>query len=281
MRALVSTQGNQTLARPFDGLRPPGSESPRNHPRHSRCYARKTYVLLRSSGLSGSMHSKEFGVRMHGRLACFSRPEFGTERVSYDLITPSAARGVLEAVLWKPAIRWQVRSIALLRPVRWTQFRRNEVNSRISTRNALSAATGGSPLPDFFADEDRAQRNTLALRDVDYGVVARFSLTSTAGHDDNLRKFEEMFERRLDKGQQHYQPYLGCREFPAFVEPWNGKGVLTDETRDLGRMLHDIAFGVSHGTEVANEARFFLAALRNGVVTVPSWSQTIEGTPGT
>jgi CRISPR-associated protein Cas5d len=227
-----------------------------------------------------SMHSKEFGVRMYGALACFSRPEFSTERVSYDLITPSAARGVLEAVLWKPAIQWQVRSIALLRPVRWTQFRRNEVNSRASTRNALSAATGASPMPDFFADEDRAQRNTLALRDVDYGVVARFWLTSRAGSDDNLRKFEDMFERRLVKGQQHYQPYFGCREFPGFVEPWDGTGALTSETRDLGRMLHDIAFGLTRGIEIANEARFFPAVLRNGVVRVPSWSQAMEEAPG-
>jgi CRISPR-associated protein Cas5d len=226
-----------------------------------------------------SMHSKEFGVRVYGPLACFSRPEFSTERVSYDLITPSAARGVLEAVLWKPAIQWQVCSIALLRPVRWIQFRRNEVNSRASTRNALSASNGCSPMPDFFADEDRAQRNTLALRDVDYGMVARFWLTSKAGPDDNVRKFEDMFERRLGKGQQHYQPYLGCREFPGFAEPWDGKRALTAETRDLGRMLHDIAFGLTRGTEVANEARFFPAILRNGVVTVPSWSHTMEQAP--
>jgi CRISPR-associated protein Cas5d len=225
------------------------------------------------------IHSKDFGVRVHGTLACFSRPEFSTERVSYDLITPSAARGVLEAVLWKPAIQWQVRSIALLRPIRWIQFRRNEVSSRASTRNALKAASGNSSMPDFFADENRAQRNTLALRDVAYGVVARFSLTSKAGPDDNLRKFEAMFERRFAKGQQHYQPYLGCREFPAFVEPWDGTGALTNETRDLGWMLHDIAFGLAHGTDIANEARFFPAALRNGVVTVPAWNQPLAGAP--
>ena len=223
------------------------------------------------------MHSRDFSVRLQGALACFSRPEFSAERVSYDLITPSAARGVLEAVLWKPAIRWHVRSIALLKPVRWLQFRRNEVNSRASTRNALSAATGGAPMPDFFADEDRAQRNTLALRDVDYGVIARFSLTSKAGPGDNLRKFEEMFERRLERGQQHFQPYLGCREFPAFVEPWDGDGALTEESRDLGWMLHDIHFGTVRGSDTVNEARFFAAALHGGVVTVPRWSEAGEG----
>lgn len=215
------------------------------------------------------MHSRDFHVRIHGSLACFSRPEFSTERVSYDLITPSAARGVIEAVLWKPAIRWQVLSVALLRTVRWLPFRRNEVNSRVSTRNALSASNGGPAMPDFYADEDRAQRNTLALRDVDYGVVARFTMTAKAGSGDNVRKFEEMFERRLERGQQHFQPYLGCREFPASVEPWDGSGILEDESRDLGWMLHDIDFGAIYAGTIANEAYFFPAALRHGVVTVP------------
>ncbi len=217
------------------------------------------------------MPSKEFSVRISGALACFSRPELSTERVSYDLITPSAACGVLEAVLWKPAIRYEVLRIALLRPVRWMQFRRNEVNSRVSTRNALTAATGGGAMPDFFADEDRAQRSTLALRDVSYGVTARFAMTGKAGPDDTVRKFEEMFERRLLRGQQHYQPYLGCREFPATVEPWDGCGALSEESRDLGWMLQDIHFGVRQGKDVTNQARFFPAALHHGVVTVPEW----------
>ena len=222
------------------------------------------------------MRSQEFHVRTHGTLACFSRPEFSTERVSYDLITPSAARGVLEAVLWKPAIAWEIHQIALLRPVRWMQFRRNEVNSRVSTRNALTAATGGAPMPDFFADEDRAQRNTLALRDVEYGVTASFALTAKAGPADNLRKFEEMFERRLQKGQQHFQPYMGCREFPANVEPWDGTGALREESRDLGWMLHDIRFGAVRNGSLTNEAVFFPAALHEGVVAVPSWQAARE-----
>ena len=221
------------------------------------------------------MNSQEFSVRMHGSIACFSRPEFSTERVSYDLITPSAARGVLEAVLWKPAIRWEITRITLLKPVRWIEFRRNEVNHRASTQNALRAAKAGQAMPDFFADEDRAQRNTLALRDVDYGVRARFHMTTRAGEGEGVKKFEEMFERRLAKGQQHFQPYLGCREFPAFVEPWGGSGAIGGESRDLGWMLHDIHFGVGGEGGVTNEARFFPAVLHGGVVEVPSWEAAV------
>lgn len=223
------------------------------------------------------MYSKAFHVRMHGSLACFTRPEFSTERVSYDLITPSAARGVLEAVLWKPAIRWEIIRIALLRPVRYARFRRNEVNSRASTQNALAAARGAKLMPDFYADEDRAQRNTVALRDVDYGVVARFAMTTRAGEADNIRKFEEMFERRLRVGQHHYQPYLGCREFPAFVEPWDGTGALTGESRILGWMLHDIAFWTLRDKGVSNQPRFFPAELRHGVMEIPAWQDAIRG----
>jgi CRISPR-associated protein Cas5d len=221
------------------------------------------------------MNSQEFSVRMHGSMACFSRPEFSTERVSYDLITPSAARGVLEAVLWKPAIRWEITRITLLKPVRWIEFRRNEVSHRASTQNALRAANAGQPMPDFFADEDRAQRNTLALRDVDYGVRARFHMTARAGEGEGVKKFEEMFERRLAKGQQHFQPYLGCREFPAFVEPWDGSGTIAEESRDLGWMLHDIHFGVRGAGGVTNEARFFPAVLHGGVVEVPAWDAAV------
>ncbi len=223
------------------------------------------------------MQSKKFLVRMRGEMACFSRPEFSTERVSYDLITPSAARGVLEAVLWKPAICWKVTSIALLRPVRWMQFRRNEVNSRASTQNALRASTGSQPMPEFFADEDRAQRNTLALRDVDYGISARFILTRRAGTDESLRKFEEIFERRLLKGQQHFQPYLGCREFPAAIEVWDGTGALNEESRDLGWMLHDIHFGAEQDRQIVNKARFFPARLDAGILEVPAWSDGPSG----
>ncbi len=207
-----------------------------------------------------------YRVRVRGELACFTRPELKAERVSYEIITPSAARGVLEAILWKPAIFWHIRRIYLLAKPRFIQLKRNEVTSRASVANALKAMRGGPP-PDYFADEDRDQRNTVALRDVDYAVEAQFRMTSLQGPEDNPRKFDDMFRRRLEKGQFHYQPYLGCREFPAVVEPYTGTPIpLEEETRDLGYMLHDIRFKPG-----GNEPVFFHAQLVRGVIDVPEW----------
>lgn len=212
------------------------------------------------------MNERLFRIRVSGALACFSRPEFSTERVSYEIITPSAARGVLEAILWKPAIRWQVRRVSMLKPVKWMEFRRNEVNSRVPTRDAATAGRTYEPLRDFYAAEDRAQRNTLALREVDYLIDAEIHLTARAGQGENPTKFREMFRRRIEKGQQHYQPYLGCREFPAQVELAPPELQPIPESRDLGWMLHDLDFG--------NEmhARFFQACMIAGVVEVPAWT---------
>jgi CRISPR-associated protein Cas5d len=211
-----------------------------------------------------------FRVRVRGELACFTRSEFKTERFSYEVITPSAARGILEAILWKPAIRWEIRRILLLAPPRFVALKRNEVNSRASVTNALRAMRAGAPV-DYFADEDRAQRNTLALRDVDYAIEAEFHMTERAGEADNRRKFEEMFERRLEKGQFHMQPYLGCREFPAMVERYTGNPPpIAEATRDLGHMLHDLRFGGEK-----NEPVYFRARLERGVIEVPRWEAAV------
>lgn len=207
-----------------------------------------------------------YQVRVRGELACFTRPEFKTERFSYEVITPSAARGIFEAILWKPAIQWHIRRILLLAPPRFIQLKRNEVTKRISVSNALTAAKRGDPL-DYFADEDRSQRNTLALRDVDYAVEAEFEMTSRAGSDDNHKKFDEMFRRRLEKGQFYMQPYLGCREFPCIVEPYTGTPApIETATRDLGYMLHDL-----HYSPKGNEPVFFKARLDRGIVEIPRW----------
>ena len=139
-------------------------------------------------------------IRAHGPLACFTRPEFKVERTSYPVITPSAARGLLEAVLWKPAIAWHIRRIKVLRKIAFTSFRRNEVNSR-AVSPGLSVIQSGGQLNHFFAEDERAQRNTVALRDNHYVVAADFSLTAKAGPSDNITKFVEMFQRRVEKGQ--------------------------------------------------------------------------------
>jgi CRISPR-associated protein Cas5d len=198
--------------------------------------------------------SRVFQVRARGPIACFTRPEMKVERVSYEVMTPSAARGLLEAVLWKPAIRWQIHSIAVLSPIRWISFRRNEVNSKASGAR------------EFYADEDRAQRNTVALRDVDYGIEASMVLTAKAGADDTIRKFEEMFARRLERGQSFQQPYLGCREFAADVEPWDAPstGIDLGIDRPLGLMFYDFDFNGRSPVPM-----FFHARLRSGVVHVP------------
>jgi CRISPR-associated protein Cas5d len=166
-------------------------------------------------------------------------------------------------VLWKPAIRWEIERIKVLKPIRFTAFRRNEVNSRAAMPNAALVRDGG-PAPYQLADEDRAQRNTVALRDVDYVIEAHFEMTERAGPADNLTKFVEMFRRRVEKGQHFHQPYLGCRECVADVLPADDAPDPINDTRDLGWMLHDIDFA-SEG----NRALFFQAALRDGVLHVP------------
>lgn len=211
-------------------------------------------------------------IRIRGDAACFTRPELKTERVSYEVMTPSAARGVLEAILWKPAIRWRIQRIHVLAPIRFGQIKRNEVAKRLSE---------GSNHAAYFADEDRVQRNTLYLRDVDYVVEARFEMTDQAGPEDTPAKFAEMFERRLSKGQHFHQPYLGCREFPAHVEPapaqWTTAPDLTG-IKPLGLVLWDIEHSTK-GTRLVDGQRvhvcdgcrpvFFEAKLEDGVLEVP------------
>jgi CRISPR-associated protein Cas5d len=217
------------------------------------------------------MNASNLLVRVQGPLACFTRPEFSTERVSYEVMTPSAARAILEAILWKPAIRWRIHAIHVLSPIRWMEFHRNEVNSRASTIGAASAAAGRTEFSDFYADADRAQRHTVGLRDVDYLVEASFVLTGRAGPSDNVGKFFGMFERRLGAGQQVYQPYLGCREFPAFVAPMDRDAMPPSiaETRALGWMLHDMEYGAER------RPRFFNAQLDAGVLHVPAWEEAV------
>jgi CRISPR-associated protein Cas5d len=210
--------------------------------------------------------SATLSLRVSGPLACFTNPALKVERFSYDVMTPSAARGVLEAVCWKPAIYWHVDRIKVLKPIERMAVRRNEVNSRISTDGAISWMQGDAAPGHYFADEDRAQRNMVALRDVDYVIEAHFEMTAKAKEGDHVRKFEEMFLRRVEKGQCFQTPYLGCRELVAEFSAADGHPAPIDETRDLGWMLQDIDFGPPM------RPVFFQAKLENGVMAVPRWT---------
>lgn len=189
------------------------------------------------------------------------------ERVSYEVMTPSAARGVLEAVYWKPEFQWRVRRIHVLNPIRRTSFVRNEVNSVISPRTVRSAFEKGEGTA-YFADDDRTQRHTLALRDVAYLIEADIE-PAGRGADDHPAKHRDIFRRRVSRGQCFHRPYLGCREFAAdFAEPDGTEQIapdLTNRTEPLGRMLFDLRYG----TAGASTPVFFNAELQGGVLHVP------------
>lgn len=204
----------------------------------------------------------EFCIEVKGNLACFTRPEMKVERVSYDVITPSAARAIFEAILWKPAIRWQVTRIEVLNPIRWTNFRRNEVSSVISATNVRRAMNGGDWPSPILIEKDRQQRAALLLRDVAYRLHARLILQDDSKHEhhyphlrredtgngeNSYAKFAEMFKRRARKGQCFHQPYLGNREFPAswrLVEslPDEPEAIRLEQDRPLGWMLYDLDY---------------------------------------
>jgi CRISPR-associated protein Cas5d len=175
-------------------------------------------------------------VRVSGELACFSRPEMKVERVSYEVMTPSAARGVLEAIYWKPEVQWQVRRIHVLAPVRFASFTRNEVTATADARGNRSAFERGEDKP-FYAEDRRTQRHTLALRDVDYVIEADL-VPHGRGRGDHPAKHRDIFRRRVARGQCFTQPYLGCREFSAWFGEPDGTERPIDRTVELGRMLY-------------------------------------------
>lgn len=208
-------------------------------------------------------------IRIRGPRACFTRPEMHTERVSYDVITPSAARGILEAVYWKPAIRWVIDQIVVLNPIVFETIRRNEVGSKASYQNAQKAMRASASVLGIDATVDRQQRNTLYLKDVDYVVSAHFELVpELCGEGDTVEKHYNIALRRLRKGQCFNQPYLGCREFPARVELLEGKDDVPpshfegEGERDLGFMLYDMDFAGPKDIRPC----FFRAVMRDGVI---------------
>lgn len=214
-----------------------------------------------------------YGIKLHvwGERALFTRPEMKVERVSYDVITPSAARGILEAIHWKPAIRWVVDSIQVLNPIRFESIRRNEVGGKIPAGKVKSAINAGSleSLASYCVDEDRQQRASTLLRDVAYVIHAHFDLTNKASADDTEGKHLDIFNRRARKGQFFHMPCLGTREFPANFQLIEDAEIqFTFDTslmgeRDLGWILHDIDF--ANGMT----PKFFRAVIKNGLIEVP------------
>jgi len=207
-------------------------------------------------------------LRVWGDYACFTRPEMKVERVSYDVMTPSAARGILEAIHWKPAIRWIIDRIHVQRPIKFDNIRRNEVSSKIPKPNPATVMKTGKQLS-FLVDEgkNRQQRATTLLRDVEYIIEAHFVLTDKAGSADNEGKHLDIFRRRARKGQFFHQPCLGCREFPAsfeLVEEEIPESYYSGLHKDLGYMLLDIDFTDNY------TPLFFRANMEDGVITPPS-----------
>lgn len=214
---------------------------------------------------------KTIYLKVQGDYACFTRPEMKVERVSYDVMTPSAARGVLEAILWKPAIRWVVTRIDVLKPIRWFSVRRNEVADVVPAGSVKSAMKAGKGDLGLYVEDSRQQRAGLILRDVAYVIHAHFEMTNKAGEGDNPAKFTEMFERRTKKGQCMHRPYLGCREFAADFEWLDASQTITawqpEADKDLGWMLHDLDYNSKEP-----QPRFFRAAMKAGSVLVPSFA---------
>lgn len=234
---------------------------------------------------------KGFCLEVDGPYACFTRPEMKVERVSYDVITPSAARAIFEAILWKPAIIWRMKRIEVLAPIRWISVRRNEVGKVASPRSE-----------GIFIEDDRQQRAGLFLRDVKYRLHAQFDFIPPEKHsrtinpvpdylideeevvelqkadikpDETEAKYAAMFERRAKKGQHFHQPYLGCREFAAqvrLVEPRTEPAEPIGETRDLGWMLYDLDFA----NPADPKPLFFRPEMKNGVITIPDRNNAEE-----
>lgn len=209
-------------------------------------------------------------LEVWGDYACFTRPEMKTERVSYDVMTPSAARGLLDAIYWHEGMHWVIDRIHVCAPIRFASVRRNEVKSIITASTVHTVMKRGQGRLSLSASADRQQRACLLLRDVRYVIDAHFVLTDQAAPSDNPGKFQDIIRRRIQKGQAYHQPYFGCREFPAYFKTCEEKIPPCPEelqgVRELGYMLWDMDY-----TDPQNiTPLFFRAALSDGVLTVPS-----------
>lgn len=201
-------------------------------------------------------------VEVWGDYACFSRPEMKVERVSYDVMTPSAARGILEAIYWHPGLRWRIDKIHVMKPIAFTNIRRNEVSSKLSASAAKSAMLGGSAPVELITSDDIAQRAAMLLTDVRYVIEAHFDLTDQAAPGDNDGKFQDIMKRRLERGQCYHTPCFGCREFPANFRRFEGEPAAAPISADLGYMLYDMDYSDTKNIT----PMFFRAKLENGVL---------------
>ena len=206
-------------------------------------------------------------VEVKGDFACFSRPEFKAERVSYDIITPSAARGILEAVFWHPGMKFLINKIFVLSEIAFTNIKRNELASKVSASNVQKVINGNNGPLYLATSQDIQQISIMLLKNVHYIIEAHFDMTEKANASDNPGKFQVMIKRRLRKGQNYYQPYLGCREFPAEVSLFEGdinnlSLAYANEERDLGFMLYDMDYSDKENIT----PMFFRAILKNGIL---------------
>ncbi len=230
-------------------------------------------------------------LEISGDYALFSRPEMKVERVSYDVITPSAARGILEAIYWKPQIRWIIDRITVINPIRFTNVRRNEISKKASTPTAALVSNGGTDTLGIYVDQERQQRASLLLRDVCYLIHASVRILDTRIEregpeipaNEAAGKHLEMFKRRARKGQAFHQPYFGCREFPvSFTLHEDDSNVPTPHQslageKDLGFMLHDIEFDQNLRSKAVKSTtpHFFRAEMKDGVIEVPPLHESI------
>ena len=208
-------------------------------------------------------------LEVWGDYACFTRPEMKTERVSYDVMTPSAARGLLEAVYWHPGMRWAVDRIRVCAPIRFTNLRRNEVKATINARSVRTVMERGKGELWLAAPEEIQQRAAMLLRDVRYVIEAHFDLTDKAAPGDNPGKFQDIMRRRVERGQFYHQPCFGCREFPAHFRACEELPPCPEELkgeRDLGYVLWDMDYSDPENIVPL----FFRAKLKDGVLEVPT-----------
>ena len=209
--------------------------------------------------------SQGIQVEVWGDYALFSRPELKVERVSYDVMTPSAARGLIEAIYWHPGLRWHIDRIHVLNPIAFTNIRRNEVKDKIVSSNVRSVMMGADKPLAIYTSESIQQRASMVLTDVRYVIDAHFTMTEKASASDNPGKFIDIARRRLERGQCYHQPCFGCREFPAHFRSWAGGPVpAIAETRSLGLMLYDMDYSDPRSIQPS----FFRAELVNGVLEV-------------